>query len=100
MNKITIYIKLKRYERRRAIKRKVGFGKKPVIMTKRRKISLKKRFNSRDDVSQYNKAEKYNCTQQYVSKCLKSLKVKRYKKKKAPYYRNEDMKKIVQKQCR
>ncbi len=100
MKKNTIYVILKRYQRRRTTKRKVGSGKEPVIMTKRRKTTLKKRFNNRDDVSQYNEAKKYNCTQQYISKCLKSLKVKRYKKKKAPYYRNEDIKKIVQKQCR
>ncbi len=94
MKKNTIYVILKRYQRRRTTKRKVGSGKEPVIMTKRRKTTLKKRFNNRDDVSQYNEAKKYNCTQQYISKCLKSLKVKRYKKKKAPYYRNEDIKKL------
>ncbi len=81
MNKNTIYITLKRYERRRTIKRKVGSRKKTIIMTKGRKTALKKRINNKDDVSQYNEAKKYNCTQQCIWRCLKSLKVKRYKKK-------------------
>jgi hypothetical protein len=73
MNKNTIYITLKRYKRRRTIKRKVGSRKKTIIMTKARKTALKKRINNKDNVSQYNEAKKYNCTQQYISRCLKSL---------------------------
>jgi hypothetical protein len=61
---------------------------------------LKNKFDRKDKVSQQKWAKELKFTQQYVSHVLNNNNIKKFKKKKAPYYRNEKAISLVRKQCR
>ena len=90
--KSTIYDIIRRQEDGRSMDRKVGSGKIPVIMTKRRLATLERLFDGSDSVSQAALASKFNCSQPYISKTLKTkTNIKMYKKIKSPEYSEEQI---------
>ena len=95
VSKRTIYAILKSGR----IDRKSGSGRKAAIMTNKNKRKLKKLFENKDDISQNDAAKKFNCSQQYISKTLKSIGLKARKKEKAPSY-TESQIKAVKSNCR
>jgi transposase len=88
--KSTIYFILQKYSNRGDIKSKAGSGKHVKIMTAKEIKLLKNKFDHKDNVSQQKCAKELKFTQQYVSHVLKNNDIKKFKKKKAPYYRNEE----------
>lgn len=93
--KRTIYNILKRPQ----VIRKSGSGKKAKIMTQKGLKTLERMFNNKDGVSQYYAAKKFDCTQQYISKTLKSIGIKSRKKQKSPAY-TDDQISTVKSNCR
>lgn len=73
------------------IKRKPGSGRKPTIMTTQKKQRLKAAFLNKDNISQNDAAKKFNCSQQYISKTLKRLKITVKKKQRCPDYTPEQI---------
>lgn len=80
------------------IERKSGSGRIPSIMTPANLRNLERQFNNKDGFSQNDAAKKYGCSQQFISKTLKTLKIKCRKKQKSPEY-SEDQIKLVKQQC-
>ena len=89
-SKRTVNNILKTWRERGSVERKTGSGRKPTIMIKKSLVKLKKMFNNKDDFSQSQAANEFGCSQQYISKKLKESGIKRYKKKKAPYYKDQE----------
>jgi transposase len=98
--KSTVYFILQKYSNRGDVKRKAGSGRPVKIMTAKKMKLLKYKFDHKDKVSQQKCAKELKCTQQYVSHVLKNNNIKKFKKKKAPFYRNEEAINLVRKQCR
>ena len=66
-------------------KRVAVSGRVAKIMTKKNILVLKSMFDHKDNVSQRQASRKFNCTQQYISKTLRTkLRIKPRKKQKIP----------------
>lgn len=74
--------------------RKTGSGKKAKIMTKKGLRKLERLFDNKDGVSQRYAAKLFDCTQQHISKTLKTVGVKARKKQKSPAYTEDEVTKV------
>ena len=99
ISKSTIYQILKTYEVRKSSKRKVGSGRKAKIFSPKKTKKLLRKFDNNDKMSQRKFARLIGCSQSYISKKLKKLGCKKYKKIKSPEY-NTRQEKAVKSSCR
>ena len=83
--KSTIYGIMQRFENNIGPKRVCDSGLKAKKMTSNKIDQLKKMFNNKDNISQTQASRKFNCTQQYISKILKTkTEIRKRKKCKIP----------------
>jgi len=100
MAKTTIYRILKRYEQQGSVARATGSGRPVVKMTRTKMAQLKRLVNHKTGVSQRSLAIRFDCTQGYISRTVKRLKVRCLKRAKAPRYRDDAAKREAMKRCR
>ena len=80
-----IYYIIERAELDFGHKRVAGSGWVAIIITKKNIRVLKSMFDHKDNVSQRQVSRKFNCTQQYIPKTLRTkLRIKPRKKQKIP----------------
>lgn len=92
----TIYSIIERAENNTGHQRVPGSGRVAKKMSKRNINNLKKMFNDKDGVSQTQAARKFNCSQQYISKTLKTkTTIRVYKKKMIPKRSDEQINKVT-----
>lgn len=85
ISKKTIYRIIQRAENESGHERVKGSGRIAKIMTKRQINRLKIMFDHKDKVSQRQAARKFNCSQSFICKTLKTKSaIKKRKKKKIP----------------
>jgi transposase len=98
--KRTVYHWIKQYRDTGTLERKIASGPQAKIATKSNVRRIVKMFNHRSGRSQKQAAKKLGCTQQYISKLLKTrTSIRRYKKVKKPL-RTEQQKKLARPKCR
>lgn len=91
----TIYRIISRVENNSGHERVKGSGRVAKIMTKRRINRLKGMFEHKDGVSQRQAGRKFGCSQQYISKILKTkTAIRVHKKTKIPMRTDEQKGKI------
>ena len=100
MAKTTIYRILKRYEQQGSVARATGSGRPVVKMTRTKMAQLKRLVDHKTGVSQRSLAIRFDCTQGYISRTVKRLKVRCLKRAKAPRYRDDAAKREAMKRCR
>jgi len=98
-NRRVIYRIIKNFQNRNTTKRKVGTGRKPVVMTKSKLRRLKIDFNHNDKITVKSASRKYKCDRKTIKYWLRKLHIKRYRKKKAPKY-TQVQETMVKRQCR
>ena len=83
--KSTIYGIIQLFENNIGPKKVCDSGLKAKKMTSKKIDQLKKMFNNKDNISQTKASRKFNCTQQYISKILKTkTDIRKRKKCKIP----------------
>ena len=95
----TIYSIISNYEKTGTIKRKPGSGRPPRIMTNYRKAGLRRKSNNKADISSKQIAREYGCDDSYVRSTIRSMGIRCYRKRPAPYYTDEQQE-MVKKQAR
>jgi len=80
----TIYDIINRFESGKNAKHQSGGGRPAKIFNKQTKKKLKRLVNNKDGVSQRKLAGRFQCTQSYVNRVIKSIGIKKYKKQKIP----------------
>ena len=95
----TIYKIISNYEERGTVKRKTGSGRKRVIMNPQNLRHIKKLFKHKSGISQNQASRLLDCTRQYISKTLKRKGIRRYKKKKASFYKSDEVIQKLKKDC-
>jgi hypothetical protein len=98
--KATIYRHISSWQQNKPVGRKIGTGRPTKIATKANIRKISKMFNNRSGCSQNKAARKIGCSQQYISKILKTRTgiVKR-KKQKIPN-RSLQQKQVAPSKCR
>jgi len=100
MAKSTIYRIIKRYEQQGSVARVIGSGRPAKKLTREKMTQLKRLVNHKTGVSQRSLALRFYCTQGYISRMIKRLKLRCLKRTKVPRYRDNAAKREAMKRCR
>ena len=73
--KSTIYSVLSRFERTGSIERKRGSGRKAIKMNLRKIVVLRRAANHKTGISQQKFALQFGCSQSYICRTIRRLKI-------------------------
>ena len=84
--KTTIYRIMKRYEQEGSVVRATGSGRRATKMTREKMAQLRRSVDHKTGISQRSLAVRFGCTQGYISRTIKRLKIHCLKRTKVPRY--------------
>ena len=98
--KTTIYRVMKRYEQEGSVVRATVSGRRATKMTREKMAQLRRSVDHKTDISQMSLAVRFGCTQGYISRTIKRLKIRCLKRTKVPRYKDDAAKREAKKRCR
>ena len=95
----TIYDIINRFESGKNAKHQSGGGRPAKIFNKQANKKLKRLVNNKDGVSQRKLACRFQCTQSYVNRVIKSMGIQKYRKQEIPRDRSDQQKLVDRAKC-
>ena len=100
MSRSSVYHIINNYVARGTVERRAGSGRPSVKMNTANRQRLKRMVNHRTGVSQRALGNLFFCSQQYISRMIKKLKISYRKRVKVPKYKDYAAMREAKKRCR
>ena len=97
---MAIYRIMKRYEQEESEVRATGSGRHATKMTREKMAQLRRSVDHKTGISQMSLAVRFGCTQGYILRTIKRLKIRCLKRTNVPRYKDDAAKREAKKRCR